>query len=249
MLESTGDVSSILTMDGLVCVFWLSPDLLVILDPYCWTEYTLPVDVGNGRGTVWAWPDFLNIGQVTDAQCQSRALYEPPVVSMQGHSAPLGITFYTFPDERPSECGDIVPFPKRYDKNAFIAFHGSWNRDIPTGYKVVYIPFDSDGNVTGEPVDFLAHAPHNAEWEDGFRPVDVDFDACGRLIVTSDGTDGVGSKVVYVQYVSGDDVVPSTPTSSPPSSDGASIQHGPSASGWKMNRVTVALTFLLISIW
>lgn len=63
------------------------------IDPYCWTEYNLPEGIGLGRGTVWAWPSFLNIGQTTDVQCQSRVLFEPPVVAMQGHSAPLGITF------------------------------------------------------------------------------------------------------------------------------------------------------------
>ncbi len=195
MLESTGDVrSSIVKMDCW-CASLCSHEFLV-LDPYCWTEYYLPDAVGGGRGTVWAWPDLLNIGPITDAQCQARAIYQPPIVSMQGHSAPLGITFYEFTDERPAECIDILPLPKRYDTFAF-----TWNRDIPTGYKVVYVLFDSDGNATGQPVDLLAHASPNAKWEDAFCPVDVTFDAFGRLIVTSDGTEDIGSKVVYVQLV------------------------------------------------
>ena len=45
---------------------------------------------------------------------------------------------------------------------AVIAFHGSWNRRVPTGYKLVYVPLDSDGNKLGEPVDLLAHIPPNA---------------------------------------------------------------------------------------
>jgi hypothetical protein len=78
------------------------------------------------------------------------------------------------------------------------AFHGSWNRVPPTGYKVVYVPMDSIGDVAGEPVDVLAHIPPNAQWEDGFWPVDVAFDVCaGRLVVTSDGTaGGSGDKLV-----------------------------------------------------
>ena len=29
----------------------------------------------------------------------------------------------------------------QYENDAFIGYHGSWNRDTPTGYKVVYIPY------------------------------------------------------------------------------------------------------------
>lgn len=169
-------------------------------DPFCWTEYNLPEGVGKGRGTVWAWPSFLSAGLVTDEACQSEFVYVPPVVAMQGHSAPLGIVFYEYTQERPEECGDIIPFPETYNGYAFIAFHGSWNRDVPTGYNVMYVPFDGEGNATGPPVDLLAHEPPNAQWDDGFRPVDVDFDPCGRLIVTSDGTGSEGSKIVNIQY-------------------------------------------------
>jgi glucose/arabinose dehydrogenase len=203
-------------------------------DPYCWTEYNLSESIGAGRGTVWAWPSFLMTGEVTDAQCQSQ--YEPPVVAMQGHSAPLGITFYNYTEERPAGCDGIIPFPKSYDKYAFIAFHGSWNRDIPTGYKVVYVPFDSEGNAIGEPVDLLAHESSDAQWEDGFRPVDVDFDPCGRLIVTSDGTDNRGSKVVYIQRILADE----SPSNQPPSSS-------PSSSRNVMNRwKKIGLTLVLM---
>lgn len=192
--------------------------------PYCWTEYALPE---NGvapppvKGTVWAWPSFLDSGTVTDEECRSDA-FEAPVLALQGHSAPLGITFFSWEDrlsesnsESKSEsetCQGVESFPKDMDGFAFIAYHGSWNRDVPTGYKVVYVPMDGNGDVMegggagaggggGEPIDLLAHAPPNAQWEDGFRPVDVAFDECGRLLVTSDGTKGRGSKVVLIEYV------------------------------------------------
>lgn len=100
--------------------------------PFCWTEYLLPEDFQVGRGTVWAWPSFLDAGMVTDQDC--RANYLTAEVSMQAHSAPLGIRFYQWKDasERPAECHGA--FPQEMDGYAFIAFHGSWNRDIPTGY-------------------------------------------------------------------------------------------------------------------
>lgn len=68
------------------------------------------------------------------------------------------------------------------------------------GYKAVYVPMDSEGNPTGGAVDLLAHQPPNANWENGFRPVDVSFDDCGRLFLSSDGTNGRGSSVVRIEY-------------------------------------------------
>lgn len=52
----------------------------------------------------------------------------PPVIQMQAHSAPLGLTFYTGKE-----------FPEEYVGDLFVAFHGSWDRSVPTGYKVVRI--------------------------------------------------------------------------------------------------------------
>lgn len=85
--------------------------------------------------------------------CQST---EFPIVEMQAHSAPLGLRFY--------EGGS---WPDRYKQNLFIAFHGSWNRTVPTGYKIVRVDKDlkvgdfitgwlkPDGKAWGRPVDIL----------------------------------------------------------------------------------------------
>lgn len=67
-----------------------------------------------------------------------------PVVKMQAHSAPLGINF-----------GHGLGFPPPFKDALFIAFHGSWNRSVATGYKVVAIPFGRDGNPSGPPADFV----------------------------------------------------------------------------------------------
>src|SRR5262249_43035316 len=48
-----------------------------------------------------------------------------PSLEIQAHSAPLGLAFYT---------GQL--FPAEYRGSLFVAYHGSWNRTIPTGYKV-----------------------------------------------------------------------------------------------------------------
>jgi glucose/arabinose dehydrogenase len=182
--------------------------------PFCWTEYSLAEGVGRGRGSVWAWPARdLGNESYTEEQCES--LFAKSEVAMQGHSAPLGLVFYDYvvASERPTEC--YGGFPQSMNGYAFIAFHGSWNRDVPTGYKVVYVPMDENGRAAGEPVDLLAHESEDAQWDDGFRPVDVDFDACGRLLVTSDGTDGVGSKIVRIESVNVYEPSPVSSSSAP----------------------------------
>ena len=62
---------------------------------------------------------------------------------MQAHSAPLGISFYT---------GD--QFPVSFWNDALVAFHGSWNRAAPTGYKVVRVR-TAGGRATGVVEDLL----------------------------------------------------------------------------------------------
>lgn len=153
-----------------------------------------------GQGAVWAWPTFLN--SITDEDC--RANYMTSQLSMQAHTAPLGIKFYDYKEETPPDCPPGVAFPKYMDGYAFIAMHGSWNRDVPVGYSVVYVEMDENGDVMGDPKDLLSHVPPAAKWPDGFRPVDVDFDACGRLLVSSDGSQNVnsygGAKIVRIEF-------------------------------------------------
>ena len=55
-----------------------------------------------------------------------------PDVLFQSHSAPLGLVFY-----------DGDHFPADYRGDAFVALHGSWNRSVPTGYKIVRIRFEN----------------------------------------------------------------------------------------------------------
>jgi glucose/arabinose dehydrogenase len=149
--------------------------------PYCWREYG-PLALGLGRGTTWAWPTTMDV--VSDEECRTE--YDTPIFTMPAHSAPLGIEFYQYPDVL---CDGVWPFPREMDGYAFVTYHGSWNRDIPTGYKVVYMPVDATGQVVGEAVDLLSHNGTGAKWSSGVRPVDVSFDECGRLLVTSDGTE------------------------------------------------------------
>uniref|UniRef100_A0A7S1FWQ0 Pyrroloquinoline quinone-dependent pyranose dehydrogenase beta-propeller domain-containing protein n=1 Tax=Corethron hystrix TaxID=216773 RepID=A0A7S1FWQ0_9STRA len=145
----------------------------------------------------------MNDGTHDDDWC--RANTSPPALSMQGHSAPLGITFYNAKKDIDPSCtsdNDNIGggFPASMDGDAFVAFHGSWNRNIPTGYKVVRIPMKNGLPSVEEPLDFFCHGGNNAKWSSGLRPVDVKFDTCNRLLVSSDGTNGRGDGVIIIGY-------------------------------------------------
>lgn len=107
-----------------------------------------------------------------------------PDVLMQAHSAPLNIAFY--------EGGS---FPAEYKGDAFVALHGSWNRGVRTGYKLVRLKF-KDGKPTGEYQDFATGfvISDDAVWG---RPVGVAVAKDGSLILTEDGN-GTIWRISYV---------------------------------------------------
>ena len=110
----------------------------------------------------------------------------PSYVDMQAHSAPLGLGFT--PDSWPAE----------YRDDLIVAYHGSWNRTKPTGYKLVRMKLDSSGNYTGTE-DFITgwYVPGSGKGPEGAlgRPVDVKFHN-GALYVSDDKA-GVIYKITY----------------------------------------------------
>ncbi|MBV8121711.1 MAG: PQQ-dependent sugar dehydrogenase, partial [Alphaproteobacteria bacterium] len=92
-----------------------------------------------------------------------------PDVLIQPHSAPLGIAF--------NPGGQ---FPPDWKGDAFVALHGSWNRALRTGYKIVRLPF-RDGKPTGEYQDFVVGFVKNNQEVWG-RPVDAVFAKDGSLL-------------------------------------------------------------------
>jgi glucose/arabinose dehydrogenase len=71
----------------------------------------------------------------------------------------------------------------RFAEGAFVGMHGSWNRDVPSGYKVVFVPF-RDGWPAGAAVDFVTG--FQADGKTMGRPVGVTVDPRGALIVADD---------------------------------------------------------------
>jgi len=102
------------------------------------------------------------------------------LIDLQAHSAPLGLAFY-----------NGSSFPEEYLGSLFVAFHGSWNRGAPTGYKIV------DIDMTNFTVKDFATG-----WIQGInvirRPVDIIVAADGSLFVSDDNA---GS--IYRIYYSG----------------------------------------------
>lgn len=98
-----------------------------------------------------------------------------PLVKMQAHSAPLGLDFYPM---------QATQFPENYRNSLYIAFHGSWNRTAPTGYKVIRIPLHN-GEVAGPPEDFIAGWLNSNNAISG-RPVGITFAPDGTLFVSDD---------------------------------------------------------------
>jgi glucose/arabinose dehydrogenase len=96
-----------------------------------------------------------------------------PLINLQAHSAPLGLAFY--------KAGR---FPSQYH-GLFIAFHGSWNRSLPTGYKVVFVPLSTHGQVAGPVQDFATGWLMNTNNARG-RPVGLAIGPDGALYVSDD---------------------------------------------------------------
>lgn len=98
-----------------------------------------------------------------------------PDVPVGSHTASLGLTFYT-----------ANQFPKKYQNGAFTGQHGSWNRAIFSGYKVVFIPFDANGKP-GQPEDFLTGFIADNDKSTAYgRPVGVTQNVNGDLLVCDD---------------------------------------------------------------
>ena len=100
-----------------------------------------------------------------------------PDVDLGSHTASLGLVFYT---------ADV--FPKKYKNGAFVVQHGSWNRDVLSGYRVVFIPFEN-GKPAGKPEDFLTgFIVDSDEDEVRGRPVGAVVMPDGAMLITDDTT-------------------------------------------------------------
>jgi len=152
--------------------------------PYCWIEYSLPSPPGKGPGTPWAYPYFMNDGVHTDAWCSNTNNVQRPAWPLAAHQAPLGIHFFYGTD-----------LPNFAPGGAFIALHGSWDRQPTQGYKVLYLQME--GGVPTKEVEVLHHDGDIANWPNNVRPVNVIVNQCGYankascLYISSDSSNEI----------------------------------------------------------
>jgi glucose/arabinose dehydrogenase len=133
-------------------------------------------------GGFYGWP-YSYIGQNYDPRyigsfpdLVKRAIV--PDVLLPAHAAALGITFYTG-----------TQFPQKYRDGGFVALHGSWNRSVASGYKVVFFPMANGkpGPIEDFLTGFLAsNGTSGTSIDQWGRPVGVTVARDGSLLVSDD---------------------------------------------------------------
>jgi hypothetical protein len=107
--------------------------------------------------------------------------FTPPAMELSAHVAPLGMRFYT-----------ATMFPDKYLKQIFIAEHGSWNRSIPIGYRLVIVQLKDNLAVKHE-IFAEGWLQNGKAWG---RPVDILIMPDGALLVSDDHA-GVIYRISY----------------------------------------------------
>jgi glucose/arabinose dehydrogenase len=145
------------------------------------------------KGMAFGFP-YCHAGEVKDPEFGDKhacSEFEPPARKLDPHGAAIGMRFYT---------GQM--FPAEYHNQIFIAEHGSWNRSVPIGYRVMVAKLDGS-KVT-------SFTPFAEGWLQGVgttrgnttsgqtwgRPADVLVMPDGALLV-SDDLAGVIYRISY----------------------------------------------------
>ncbi|MFG1424916.1 PQQ-dependent sugar dehydrogenase [Roseixanthobacter glucoisosaccharinicivorans] len=128
-------------------------------------------------GAFYGWP-YSYWGQHVDSRVKPQRpdLVEKAIMpdySLGSHVAPLGLAFNT---------SDALP--QKYHGGAFVGEHGSWNRQIFHGYKVVFVPF-SGGKPSGKAEDVVTGFL-TADGKAHGRPVGLAMDKTGALLIADD---------------------------------------------------------------
>jgi glucose/arabinose dehydrogenase/cytochrome c2 len=143
------------------------------------------------RGGFYGWPWYY-LGSNEEPRLQGerpdlRGKVLVPDVPYQAHSASLTMTFYTANNGKSA-------FPASFVGDALVAFHGSWNRSLRTGYKLVRVHMKND-QPTGDYEDFLTGfiADNGNVWG---RPVATAQLKDGSLLLSDDG----GNVIFRISY-------------------------------------------------
>ncbi|MEP9358208.1 sorbosone dehydrogenase family protein [Sphingomonas sp. KR3-1] len=140
-------------------------------------DYLTQVDFGAFYGWPWNyWGGYID-KRVTPERPDLREYTKRPDYALGPHTAPLGLAF----------AAD-AKLGAQFANGAFVALHGSWNREPPSGYKLVFVPFGDNGYPLkgAKPIDLLTgFLAKDGKTVNG-RPVGVITDAKGALLVADD---------------------------------------------------------------
>lgn len=193
--------------------------------PWClavWNTSELPDNSGLSVGEQFAFDQVSTLDNQnrTDTFCADQTA--SPRLVFQGHMAPLDIKFNNSGTE------------------AWITFHGSWDREEAVGYKLSLVQFENGEPVaqldsTTAAIDIVANEDLTACPGNCLRPVAMAFDSQGRMFMSSDST----GEIYLVTRTSADNAtategLPSSTASGSAAASGtspaagAASQYGPS---------------------
>ena len=158
-------------------------------------EHINEIEHGKHYGWPYCWGNIINNNIDSTAMIQINmsqdpnfigpenfcSTAKPPAITLISHSTPIGITFL-----------DKTNWPAAYKTDAIVALHGSWNREKPSGYKLVRVNFENNKPVKVE--DFVTgwlqnnQAGQQTTWG---RPVDVITGPDGALYVSDDSAGNI----------------------------------------------------------
>jgi glucose/arabinose dehydrogenase len=128
-------------------------------------------------GGFYGWP-YSYFGQHVDDRIKPArpslvASALVPDYALGAHTASLGLAW-----------SSANALPPQFATGMFVGQHGSWNRRPPSGYKVLFIPFNN-GKPAGSPLEVLTGFLDKNGAAQG-RPVGVALDRHGALLVADD---------------------------------------------------------------
>jgi glucose/arabinose dehydrogenase len=169
-----------------------------------------------------------------DTTCASSRI--PPVLTFQAHMAPL----------------DIIFTPN--GSQAFISFHGSWDRAVPVGHKVSIVEF-ANGSPVEAPdsktalTDIFTNANDSQCSNICLRPVGLAMDNKGRLFMSSDASGEIWVLAKSDSSSTGNSTSTSA-ASSPTTATQTSATHTSAASGiWMESSLRDVLVLLILAIY
>ena len=136
-------------------------------------ELNRQTEAGQHFGFPWT-NSRVEIPEYKDVPRPEGVSFVEPQLELTAHAADLGMAFYKGSN-----------FPEEYHGGIFWAQHGSWNRTVPVGARVMFTALDENGDAVGAEV-FADGWLNEDTGEYRGRPMDVAFLPDGSMLVSDD---------------------------------------------------------------